>query len=595
MTFEELDLSTLYALLSASHDAFFVLRPIGAPIVDFEVVFANELGASMFGAAPGDLLGKRLNDISPPYEGSFRKDLVACHERREIVERQTTVIAPEISVTKASYRMIPFDGCIAVAAIDLSSERRAETESELLRRVLEAQVVSSPTPSALVRPVYNDDHRVVDIEFTLVNAPAAALLNASPIDVLGRKLFEILPRRSDHIIDIIEDCVRQQQFTSVDYQRTVTDGEWLRIQLTPVGEFVVMHADDISLQRREESMLRAIVEEAAEIIVLSDRHGKMRYANPFTMNTLGYAADELIGRPMVEFTAPHDQNQLIETFVHLRAGAWPVHRHRIQILDSVGQIRTMIASSSALFSPTGEFDGVLTVASDITDRLASEDARSELAAALSVAEQQERERLAGDLHDGPVQRLSALSMQLGAAEGRPADDLAVLLGESEQAVIDTIGELRSLMFHLSSPDLEGIGLTRAIQNRAEMLFEGTSTQIEVETDLRTTPSSTTSAALFRLAQEALVNARKHAEASHLIVRIVQTTADIADGLGDANVILEVNDNGKGATSAEYLHERPGHLGVSTMFDRARQLGGTCEIIGSPGRGTTVRVVLPLHV
>lgn len=588
-------MSALHALLSASRDALFIVRPIGSPIVDFQIEFVNDLGAALLGATPDQLMRRRLNEISPPYEGSFRKDLTTCHEEQRVLDRQTTVIAPEINVTKASYRMVPFDGCIAVAAIDLSTERRAETESQTLRRLLEAQVVSSPTPSALVRPICNADGQIVDIEFTLVNAPAAALFNALVDQGLGKTLYEVVSRPNGVLIDVIADCVRRQQFTSVDYHRTTSDGEWMRVQLTPVGEFVVMHAQDISVQRREESMLRAIVEEAAEIIVLSDRQGMMRYANPFTVEALGYSLDQLVGQPMVKFTAAHDQQQMIETFKRLRAQSYPVRRHRMQIIDARGNVRTVIASSSALFTPVDEFDGVLTVALDITDRLASEDARSELAAALAVAEQQERERLAGDLHDGPVQRLSALSMQLGAAAMQPADEVASLLARSEEAVINTIGELRSLMFQLSPPDLEGVGLTHAIRNRAELLFEGTNTQVEVHTDLRTTPSATTSAVLFRLAQEALVNARKHAEASQIVVNIVQTSAEIRDGLGDHHVVLEVSDNGKGATSAEYRQERPGHLGVSTMFDRARQLGGRCEIIGSPGSGTVVRVVLPMGV
>jgi PAS domain S-box-containing protein len=595
VTSQPTDPTWLQALVDATLDAMFIVEPIGDPeITDFRIRFANPAGAAQFGMTASQLTGRTLNEISPPYVGAFRRELITAHTTGVVVQGMTTTIAPEINARKAEYRMVPFDGLIAVAAADRTVEQLAESESETLRRLLAAEIDSSLTASALIRPIVDDSGSVIDIAFERANELASVMFGTDQALITGATLYSLVKRRTGGIVALVEQCVRSRQTMLLDYDArdSPIQPDWVRVQLTPAAEFVIMHAEDVSQQRREEEMLRAVVENAAEMICVTDKTGVVRYANPFITKVIGRAPEDIVGRPMTDFAVPHDQHDLRQAFARLRSGVIRSDRRRIQLLDSDGMIRTTIGSTVSLYTPNGQFDGVVTVAADITDHIESEEARNELAAALGVAEQQERERLAGDIHDGPVQRLAALSMQLGAAENRSTEEIRRLLTSSEEAVIECIKDLRTLMFQLSPPDLEGEGLAHAIRTRAEMLFQGTATTVVVRAELISPPGRTISVTVFRLAQEALVNARKHADAS-LITVTIEEQPRRGSQLGDStDIVLEVQDNGKGADSAKYAQDIPGHLGITMIFDRARQLGGRAEIVGAPNRGTLVRVTIP---
>jgi PAS domain S-box-containing protein len=611
------DPTWLDALVDASLDAMFIAEPITTPIAgpvagpvaelvagpvaelvaevtDFRILFANVAGAAQFGMTPAQLVGRTLNEVSPPFVGAFRSELIKAHLTGETVRGLTSVIAPQITARKAEYQMVPFGGLIAVAATDRTSEQIAESESETLRRVLAADIDSSLTASALLRPITDDSGSVIDVAFERANELVATMFGVDAQQIVGTTLYSLVERRTGGIIALIEECFRSRRTITSEYDARASSiqPEWIRVQLTAAADFVIMHAEDISQQRREEEMLRAIVENAEEMISVTDEAGLMRYTNPYITKKLGWPREELIGRPMTHFAALHDQEDLRSSFSRLKAGVIPSDRRKIEIVDRNGSTHTTIGSVVSLFTPAGQFDGVVTIAADITDRIESEEARNELAAALGVAEQQERGRLAGDIHDGPVQRLAALSMQLGAATHRSPEAMSAVLLAAEEAVIESIKELRTLMFQLSPPDLEGEGLAQAIRNRAEMLFHDTATTVVVKTEISSPPGRTVAVTLFRLAQEALVNARKHANARQVNVRLYeQRSAEFR--LGDQiNIVLEIVDDGTGADPERYAQDAPGHLGVNMIFDRARQLGGRAEIVGSPGRGTVVKITLP---
>jgi signal transduction histidine kinase len=258
-------------------------------------------------------------------------------------------------------------------------------------------------------------------------------------------------------------------------------------------------------------------------------------------------------------------------------------------------VHTTFGSTVALHAVDGSVDAFVTVVSDITERLASEEARSELAAELAVAEQRERGRLAEDLHDGPVQDLTALSMQLGAMVERvgtpdrqpSSEHVAALLRRSEDLVVNTIAELRTVMFRLSPPDLEGLGLGQALRGRAEKIFAGSPVSVHLHSRFDVDGPAGIITTAFRLGQEALVNARKHSDASNVWI----TLAISSDS---SELVLGIADDGCGADEASYLRHQDGHLGIAMMIDRARQLGGSCEVTGRLGEGTTVRIRLPLR-
>ena len=199
----------------------------------------------------------------------------------------------------------------------------------------------------------------------------------------------------------------------------------------------------------------------------------------------------------------------------------------------------------------------------------------------------ERSRLAADLHDGPVQQLTALLYGLELTrhhirqgEAAAADSLLATLEEKAAAEIHG---LRLLMTQLRPPALDDLGLTSSIESQGKS-FEaatGVSTTVQVDLDADLPPELET--VLYRVTQEALNNAGKHAMASQVSVWLTVV---------DRHVTLRVSDDGAGfdlSRASELLHQ--GHFGLVSMRERVEMVGGRLTVDSSPGRGTTVAVEL----
>jgi signal transduction histidine kinase len=199
----------------------------------------------------------------------------------------------------------------------------------------------------------------------------------------------------------------------------------------------------------------------------------------------------------------------------------------------------------------------------------------------------ERSRLAADLHDGPVQQLTALlyGLELTRHHIRQGETAAAesLLGTLEEKAAGEIHGLRLLMTQLRPPALDDLGLTSALESQGKS-FEaatGVTTTVRVDLDADLAPELET--VLYRVTQESLNNAGKHAKASQVSVRLTAV---------DRRVALRVSDDGAGfdlSRASELLHQ--GHFGLVSMRERVEMVGGRLTVDSSPGRGTTVAVEL----
>jgi signal transduction histidine kinase len=209
------------------------------------------------------------------------------------------------------------------------------------------------------------------------------------------------------------------------------------------------------------------------------------------------------------------------------------------------------------------------------------------------ASDQERVKLAADLHDGPVQEVAMLSYtahmvraQLARGDLRRADEMLEQLQHDLEA---QVRELRQVMTALRPPVLDQQGLEAALQQHVKQ-FEtehGIAADLAIERpadDL----ASEVETVLYRIAQEALSNVRKHARADHAWVTM--------DGTDDGQVRLRVRDNGVGfdpALGTRLLAE--GHFGLAGMRERVTFVGGHFDVRSAPGQGTTVEVAIPPQI
>ncbi|HEV3400055.1 MAG TPA: GAF domain-containing sensor histidine kinase [Actinomycetes bacterium] len=206
---------------------------------------------------------------------------------------------------------------------------------------------------------------------------------------------------------------------------------------------------------------------------------------------------------------------------------------------------------------------------------------------------QERNRLARELHDSVSQALFSLTLQTRAAqllldkEGLdPSGAIGGRLAKLRELTDGALAEMRALIFELRPEALREEGLVAAVRKHAEGLSarEELSVAIEAPDDQLALPAQVEEQ-LYRLAQEALGNIVKHAQASMVRIRF-QLSHPEADQL-----ILEISDDGIGF---DPLVPRPGHMGLRTMAERAATLGGSLEVSSTPGGGTIVRVAVPLE-
>jgi signal transduction histidine kinase/ligand-binding sensor domain-containing protein len=205
---------------------------------------------------------------------------------------------------------------------------------------------------------------------------------------------------------------------------------------------------------------------------------------------------------------------------------------------------------------------------------------------LMKAQEQERIRIAGELHDGVMQEMLAATMMLGTAKRRAADnsDAQATIGKVQQKLIQVGTDIRQLSHELHPPLLQDSGLPRAVQTYCEQFAATSGIPVSCDADESAADLSRGAAlALFRIVQEALGNAAKHAAAKHVAVRLAR-----ADGL----VSLVVADDGGGFDRTRL--GSAGGLGLVMMRERATQLNGRFDVETALGRGTTIRVVIPFR-
>ena len=204
---------------------------------------------------------------------------------------------------------------------------------------------------------------------------------------------------------------------------------------------------------------------------------------------------------------------------------------------------------------------------------------------LVEAQERERRQIAASIHDDSVQSISAVNLRLEVLKRRSDDEATKAeIDRVQEEVQEAIRRLRHQMFILWPPELERHGLAEAL--RTELTHTGDDARLnaEVRDTMRAEPDPDTRTIAYRIAQEAIANVRKHAEATTLLI-------DIEDRSG--GLFVRIHDDGKGFGPSE-LVSLPGHLGLSTMRERAELAGGWLTIEGGPGRGTTVEYWLPIR-
>jgi signal transduction histidine kinase len=207
-------------------------------------------------------------------------------------------------------------------------------------------------------------------------------------------------------------------------------------------------------------------------------------------------------------------------------------------------------------------------------------------------QEEARKKLSRDLHDGPTQSVAAIAMRLNYVHRLLSKDVKAA-GEEIVKIEDlarrTTKEIRHMLFTLRPLVLESQGLEAALQAMAEKMRDTYDQNVIVEVDPQLVPELEMSkqTIVFYIAEEAVTNARKHAQAAHIWVRL----KNIGGGIDE----LEIQDDGVGFNlgTVDSSYEHRGSLGMVNMRERTELVNGVLKIESAEGKGTRVRVLIPL--
>ncbi len=211
-----------------------------------------------------------------------------------------------------------------------------------------------------------------------------------------------------------------------------------------------------------------------------------------------------------------------------------------------------------------------------------------------AAQEEARKKLARDLHDGPTQSVAAMAMRLNIIKRMLTKDVNAAgeeIGKLEELAQRTSKEIRHMLFTLRPLILESQGLAAAIKSMADKMLETYSQKVSVNIDEQVAAQLEMGkqGVIFYIIEEAVNNARKHAVAEAITVRLREIEKGVA--------LLEIIDNGVGfdmkAMTQEYLKRANSSLGMVNLRERAEMINGILQMDSTPGQGTKVRVYIPL--
>ncbi|MGH9327042.1 MAG: PAS domain S-box protein [Terriglobia bacterium] len=410
-------------------------------------------------------------------------------------------------------------------------------------------------------------------------------------------LKEILPEGME-----LSDFEIEHEFPHIGRRVLLLDARQI-IEGPESGTLILLTIRDITDRNRTRRLIEEqakLLDLADDVIIVRELSGAIRSWNRGAQRTYGWTREEALGKNKHEFLNTQPPELVEEQHRSLREkGSW---RGELVHTTRDGEKITMSSRQVLQASGRGEPQAVLEINRDITAQKKTleqlEEERlvvSQLSARLLQLQDEERRRIARELHDSTAQTLTALTINLALLEaggiGKSDAKVKKLFVETQALAAQAADEIRNLSHLLHPPDLENAGLVAAVRWFSTQFTERS--KITVHLDL---PSQNVrwpaelEVALFRVAQESLMNIQRHSGSKMAKIRLYQQKKQL---------VLEIADEGHGIKTAP----PHGHadeicisagVGIAGMRERLRLLGGRLDVV-STGHGTTVKATVPVSV
>jgi len=582
------------------YDAF-KASPIGIALENLEgqPLFVNQALCSMLGFSQEELRNKHCVDFSPPEDAAkdwalfeqLRAGLIDhYHLDKRFFRRDGSLIWGRLSISLLNDRASPM---VVAMVEDITERKRAEQElsqsNERLFLTMEAGGVGGW------------EWEIKTGKNLWFGQKHAQLGGKSEISAEGF-WDRVYPEDRSRLHDAVEKAMRNREELRVEFRVIWPDGtvRWLQSQArffyasdgTP--ERMLGASVDITARKQVEETLReseekfrSVFQDAGVGMIIVSPEGRFLAANATFCSYLGFTEEELRAKTVQSVTAAEDwpafSKRLSETLSEGRG----FQRFEKRCLHKSGRIVYTESSASLIRNREGVPQYFVGEVLDITKRKEAEALLAGVSRKLIEAQEQERQRIARELHDDIGQRLALVAVGFDQirqrAPGLPPEVLR-RMRELQAQTMELSTDVQTMSHALHAPKLELLGLVAAMKSMCNEFAEHQRMEIDFRGhDLPSPLPSEISLCLSRVLQEALQNAAKHSGVKHVNVQLNGTTEDVQ---------LTITDLGKGFDLNLALKGRG--LGLTSMQERVRVLNGTVAIRSKPMGGTTIHVRIPVR-
>jgi PAS domain S-box-containing protein len=592
------------------------------------LLHVNSAACQQLGYAREELLAMQIKHLDIPESAEqYPSRIQHLQEMGTLVfETQHRRKRGDYVAVEVNARMIHYGGIPAVLSIIRDISQFKQTEDALRQAEAKYRHIFENAVEGIFQST-------VDGRYLSVNSAMARIFGyASPEDMIAsvgsgiesriyverHQRAEFMRALEDH--DVVQDFEAQnyrkngERIWTRTNARVVRDAQGTLLYYEGFLEDVTERKQAERAVRDSEARYRTLMEQAADMIIITDAYGKIINVNSQACAMLGYTRGELLNLAVTQVVASHDrecfglQIDLLspgKTFVTectmRRQDASQFPAEVATKLLSDGTIQGIIRDISERKRLESEIQAMLeaqqkwnadlenTVRAKTSELRELAQTRDQLLRQIMTAQEEERRRVARELHDDTSQALTALIANLAVVQTHPPSKAKAHLDEIKSAVVEILKGVNRIVLDLRPTLLDDYGLISALSWYAGKRLDSDHTHVEItvpESELRL--PSTVETILFRIGQEAITNIAKYARATRVQINLNHDA-------GANMVTLTIEDNGIGfalAHNREGNLDRP-HLGLIGMQERVQLIGGQLEIQSTPNHGTLVSVSVPL--
>jgi PAS domain S-box-containing protein len=568
---------------------------------DTTLTFVNDAYCRFFGKSAQELIGSKFIEFIPEeLRANSIKHIQSLlgHTDSDLNEHQVITPSGETAWQQWVNRVISnHDGSL----IELQGIGRDITAQMLANKALRESEErfskafrANPQPMSLTTL---KEGRYLDVNESFLRMSGYTrdeVINDTSINL---NIFETPQHRTSLLVEpllrdgLIRNSEMKFRTKSGELRTLLSSAELLEI----AGEKCILVASsDITERKKLEEELRhrerefsTLVENSPDVIGRLDPHLRYTYVSPTLQKVVGRSPEELRGRTPTELGKGDPEFNAYQVFEACCREALESKEAVHRSIEYRG--RSYWTRVIPELSEDGTVESLMTINEDVTDRIRSEKELGQLTVRLFTLQDEERRRIARELHDVTAQNLFAMSMNLSKLDNLEANtgEIHDLIAECQAMGAQSLQEIRTLSYLLHPPLLDQAGLVSALRWYVEGFSKRSGIYVEIFTQPIGRVPADVEMALFRVVQEALTNVRRHSNSEIAKIRLEMRLDDL---------VLEISDQGCGLERPKPHDDADGMVamgvGISGMRQRLQQLGGRLDIT-SNDKGTTVSAVVPM--